>query len=67
MFPRLRHLLVSCWGNYAWDANVEFKLENHVIVASAVHRGRPVTDNNIQVKSDIITSDFVNSIIDRKY
>lgn len=51
MFPRLRHLLVSCWGNYAWDENVAFRLENHVIVAKAVNRGRPVTESNIQVRS----------------
>lgn len=49
MFPRLRHQLVSCWGNYAWDASVTFRPENHFIVASAVYRGRQVGDNNIQV------------------
>ncbi|KAJ0178910.1 hypothetical protein K1T71_005685 [Dendrolimus kikuchii] len=59
MFPRLQNLLVSCWGNYAWDANVEFKLENHVIIASAVYRGRPVTDTNIQeYVSDIVSKYF---------
>lgn len=50
MFPRLRHLLVSCWGNYAWDVNVTFRPENHLLVANAVYRGRQVGDNNIQVK-----------------
>lgn len=49
MFPRLRHLLVSCWGNYAWDANSPFRTENHFIVANAVYRGRQVNESNIQV------------------
>ncbi|XP_041971276.1 uncharacterized protein LOC121727468 [Aricia agestis] len=48
VFPRLRHVLVSTWGNYAWDANVPFRLENHFIVANGIHRGRPVSDSNIQ-------------------
>lgn len=50
MFPRLRHVLVSSWGNYAWDANTPFRLENHFIVSNGVYRGRPVSDNNIQVR-----------------
>lgn len=50
MFPRLRHQLVSRWGNYAWDASVTFIPENHFIVASAVYRGRQVGENNIQVR-----------------
>ncbi|OWR44458.1 uncharacterized protein LOC116766729 [Danaus plexippus] len=59
MFPRLRHLLVSCWGNYAWDVNVPFRLENHFIVAGGIHRGRPVNENNIQgYASDIISKYF---------
>ncbi|KAI8424160.1 hypothetical protein MSG28_002750 [Choristoneura fumiferana] len=40
-FPRLRHLLVSCWGNYAWSADHTFNADNHIVVASSVHRGRP--------------------------
>lgn len=48
MFPRLRQSLVSCWGNYAWE-NTLFRLENHIILANAVYRARPVSDNNIQV------------------
>lgn len=51
MFPRLRHCLVSCWGNYAWDAHMPFRPENHFIVSNAVYRGRPVSDSNIQVRS----------------
>lgn len=59
MFPRLRHLLVSCWGNYAWDVNVRFRFENHFIVANAVYRGRPVTESNIQEYiSDIVSKYF---------
>lgn len=59
MFPRLKHLLVSCWGNYAWDKNVIFKLENHVIVANAVYRTRAVTENNIQeYVSEIVSKYF---------
>jgi hypothetical protein len=51
MFPRLRHMLVSCWGNYAWDPSVSFKVDNHFIMATPVYRGRPVTDSNIQVNN----------------
>lgn len=50
MFPRLRHVLVSCWGNYAWDASAPFRPESHLIVASGIYRGRPVNDSNIQVR-----------------
>ncbi|XP_059056672.1 uncharacterized protein LOC131850467 [Achroia grisella] len=61
MFPRLRHLLVSCWGNYAWDVNVVFRPENHCIVANAVYRGRPVSDNNIQeFVSETVSKYFPN-------
>lgn len=49
MFPRIRQQLVSSWGNYAWDANVQFNIDNHFIVANGVYRGRQVGDNNIQV------------------
>ncbi|XP_063824081.1 uncharacterized protein LOC135073812 [Ostrinia nubilalis] len=59
MFPRLRHQLVSCWGNYAWDASQPFKPENHLIVATAVYRGRPVSDNNIQ--------DYVSEIVSKYF
>ncbi|CAG4919034.1 unnamed protein product [Colias eurytheme] len=59
MFPRLRQLLVSCWGNYAWDKHVPFRPDNHVLVANAIYRGRPVTDTNIQdYISDIISKYF---------
>ncbi|KAG6455398.1 uncharacterized protein LOC115446888 isoform X2 [Manduca sexta] len=59
MFPRLRHQLVSCWGNYAWDRNVAFRTENHFIVANAVYRGRQVSDSNIQeYVSDIVSKYF---------
>ncbi|XP_046962959.1 uncharacterized protein LOC124532230 [Vanessa cardui] len=61
MFPRLRHLLVSSWGNYAWDANAPFRLENHFIVSNGVYRGRPVSDINIQeYVSDVISKYFPN-------
>ncbi|XP_049870405.1 uncharacterized protein LOC126369862 [Pectinophora gossypiella] len=59
MFPRLRQQLVSCWGNYAWDASTTFRPENHVIIASGVYRGRPVTDNNIQ--------DYVSEIVSKYF
>ncbi|XP_022118554.2 uncharacterized protein LOC110995611 isoform X1 [Pieris rapae] len=58
-FPRLRQLLVSYWGNYAWDGNVPFRPENHVFLANAVYRGRPVSDANIQdYISDVISKYF---------
>ncbi|KAJ8733425.1 hypothetical protein PYW08_001723 [Mythimna loreyi] len=61
MFPRLRHQLVSRWGNYAWDASVTFRPENHFIVASAVYRGRQVGENNIQeYVSDIVSKYFTS-------
>lgn len=50
MFPRIRHQLVSSWGNYAWNAHMTFRIENHIIVTNAVHRGRSVGENNIQVR-----------------
>ncbi|XP_013138724.1 PREDICTED: uncharacterized protein LOC106103490 [Papilio polytes] len=59
MFPRLRHCLVSCWGNYAWDAHMPFRPENHFIVSNAVYRGRPVSDSNIQ--------DYVSEIISKYF
>ncbi|XP_050664080.1 uncharacterized protein LOC126964824 isoform X2 [Leptidea sinapis] len=59
MFPRLRHVLISCWGNYAWDANVPFRAENHIVVANAVHRGRPVSESNLQ--------DYVSEIISKYF
>ncbi|KAI5637392.1 hypothetical protein NE865_09823 [Phthorimaea operculella] len=59
MFPRLRHQLVSCWGNYAWNPNAVFSPDSHVVVANGVHRGRPVTDNNIQgYVSEIVSKYF---------
>ncbi|CAK1545870.1 unnamed protein product [Leptosia nina] len=59
MFPRLRQLLVSYWGNYAWDANVPFRADNHVFMANAIYRGRPVNDANIQdYVSDVISKYF---------
>ncbi|XP_069358163.1 uncharacterized protein [Maniola hyperantus] len=59
LFPRLRQCLVSSWGNYAWDANIPFRLENHVVMATGVHRGRPVSDSNIQ--------DYVSEIISKYF
>ncbi|CAH2071576.1 unnamed protein product, partial [Iphiclides podalirius] len=59
MFPRLRQCLVSCWGNYAWDANMVFRPENHFIVSNAVYRGRPVSDANIQ--------DYVSEIVSKYF
>ncbi|CAH0729257.1 unnamed protein product, partial [Brenthis ino] len=59
MFPRLRHHLVSSWGNYAWDATHPFRIENHVFVAKGVHRGRHVSDLNIQ--------DYVSEIISKYF
>ncbi|KAF9800487.1 hypothetical protein SFRURICE_013039 [Spodoptera frugiperda] len=61
MFPRLRHQLVSRWGNYAWDPSVVFRPENHFIVASAVYRGRQVGEHNIQeYVSDIVSKYFAS-------
>ncbi|RVE43849.1 hypothetical protein evm_011517 [Chilo suppressalis] len=61
MFPRLRQLLVSCWGNYAWDASVPFRPENHFIMATSVYRGRPVSETNIQeYVSEIVSKYFPN-------
>ncbi|KAG7307927.1 hypothetical protein JYU34_006543 [Plutella xylostella] len=59
MFPRMRHALVSCWGNYAWDQRVPFNVDNHVLVAGAVHRGRPVADTNVQ--------DYVSEIVSKYF
>ncbi|KAL4708318.1 hypothetical protein ACJJTC_007724 [Scirpophaga incertulas] len=61
MFPRLRQMLVSCWGNYAWDPSHEFKTDNHFVVANPVYRGRPVSDSNIQeYVSEIVSKLFPN-------
>lgn len=59
MFPRVKQHLVSSWGNYAWDANAPFNIENHFFVANAIYRGRIVGENNIQeYVSEIISKYF---------
>ncbi|XP_026737587.1 uncharacterized protein LOC113500874 [Trichoplusia ni] len=61
MFPRLRHVLVSCWGNYAWDRHAPFRPENHFVITGAVYRGRQVGENNIQEYVSEIVSKYLPS------
>ncbi|CAB3236836.1 unnamed protein product [Arctia plantaginis] len=61
MFPRIRHQLVSSWGNYAWNAHITFRIENHIIVTNAVHRGRSVGKSNIQEYVSEIISKYLPS------
>jgi len=49
-FPRLRKTLTTRWGWYAW-ATTPFLIENHVIFMTAMFKGRPITDFNIQVRA----------------
>ncbi|KAF6202460.1 hypothetical protein GE061_004861 [Apolygus lucorum] len=57
VFPHLRTILTSRWGNYAWVKGSErqFRIDNHIVLASGTFKGRPVSDANIQeYVSDII-------------
>jgi len=49
MFPHLRTALTTRWGRYAWEKPPSFSLDNHLVVGSALFRGRIVNDWNIQV------------------
>ncbi|XP_034474671.1 uncharacterized protein LOC117781898 [Drosophila innubila] len=48
-FPKLRQKLVTCWGHYAWvNDSSGFNINNHVLLGTHKHRGRPVNESNIQ-------------------
>jgi hypothetical protein len=51
MFPHLRTALTTRWGRYAWENPSSFSLDNHLVVGSALFRGRIVNDWNIQVRA----------------
>lgn len=50
VFPRLKHSLTTRCGIYAWQQG-RFDLNQHVITAPVNHRGRPVSEINIQVST----------------
>ncbi|XP_073974217.1 uncharacterized protein isoform X1 [Rhodnius prolixus] len=57
VFPHLRTMLTSRWGNYAWikGSEKQFRIDNQIVLASGNFKGRPVSDTNIQeYVSDII-------------
>ncbi|XP_071452332.1 putative diacyglycerol O-acyltransferase Rv3480c isoform X2 [Hetaerina americana] len=54
--PQLSMVLKTRWGRYAWEKAEEFKIERHVVLASSLFRGRPVTEFNVQeYVSDIVS------------
>ncbi|KAG5876023.1 hypothetical protein JTB14_009812 [Gonioctena quinquepunctata] len=62
VFLRLRHLLVTKCGTYAWQRE-KFDLEQNVTVAPFTFKGRAVTEFNIQeYVSDIITKYLPSNI-----
>ncbi|PNF33020.1 hypothetical protein B7P43_G16381 [Cryptotermes secundus] len=55
-FPHLQTALTTRWGCYAWQKPAYFSLDNHLVVGSALFRGRAVNDWNIQeCVSDIVS------------
>ncbi|XP_021711906.1 uncharacterized protein LOC110680414, partial [Aedes aegypti] len=56
-FSRLKFPLISCWGQYAFVKKTkDFNIDNHIILAPSLHRGRPLTEANLQdYVSDIIS------------
>ncbi|XP_058819675.1 uncharacterized protein LOC131682304 [Topomyia yanbarensis] len=57
-FPRLKFPLISCWGQYAFVKKTkDFNIDNHIILAPSLHRGRPLTEANLQ--------DYVSEIISK--
>lgn len=48
-FPRLRQCLVTKFGTYAWQSE-NFDLDQNIIIAPNVYKGRPVAEYNIQVR-----------------
>ncbi|XP_022196869.2 uncharacterized protein LOC111054198 isoform X2 [Nilaparvata lugens] len=58
VFPHLKMALTSRYGRYAWlpDSRQQFDIENHVVSANPLFRGRSVTGSNIQeYVSDIVS------------
>uniref|UniRef100_A0A8D8CNW9 (northern house mosquito) hypothetical protein n=1 Tax=Culex pipiens TaxID=7175 RepID=A0A8D8CNW9_CULPI len=48
-FGRLKFPLISCWGQYAFVKKTkDFNIDNHIILAPTLHRGRPLTEANLQ-------------------
>lgn len=48
VFPKLTKCLTSRWGSYAWKSR-DFNLEQVLVTDLKSYRGRPITENNIQV------------------
>ncbi|XP_070509406.1 uncharacterized protein [Chironomus tepperi] len=49
LYPRLRTVLISCWGNYAFIKNFDnFKIENHIFLGPTDYNGSPIDEDNIQ-------------------
>ncbi|XP_055639742.1 uncharacterized protein LOC129777484 isoform X2 [Toxorhynchites rutilus septentrionalis] len=57
-FYRLKFPLISCWGQYAFlKKSKNFKIENHILLAPSLYRGRLLTEANLQ--------DYVNEIVSK--
>lgn len=48
MFPFLRYSLKSCWGYYVWAKELDFSVNQHVLVRNGQFRGRPVSESTAQ-------------------
>ncbi|CAG9798055.1 unnamed protein product [Chironomus riparius] len=62
LYPRLKTILISCWGNYAFIKNFDnFFIENHILMGPTDYKGNPIDDSNIQKCMSLIVSKYMNS------
>ncbi|KAJ8679654.1 hypothetical protein QAD02_015441, partial [Eretmocerus hayati] len=59
--PLLRLALTTKYFRYAWEKLDEFSIDNHVIVAPSLFKGRPINESNIQDYVSDTTSKFLGS------
>ncbi|KAL1117101.1 hypothetical protein AAG570_004429, partial [Ranatra chinensis] len=61
VYPHLKCVLSSGWGRYGWvrGSEKDFKMDNHVTLASPYYKGRPITEANVQ---DYI-SDMISKLL----
>lgn len=61
-FPRLRQFLVKRFGKYAWS-ELDFELNQNLLIAAPNYRGRPISDINIQdYITDIVLKYLPNGV-----
>ncbi|XP_055541993.1 uncharacterized protein LOC129727814 [Wyeomyia smithii] len=59
-FSRLKFPLISCWGQYAFVKKTkDFNIDNHIILSPLLHRGRPLTEANLQEYVSEIISKYM--------